>query len=374
MSWRSDRRRKMVLLALAILAVGLQGVMELTRRPVRQSDYELKMEAARLAKRAFESVKKHRGMEDAQLDLTNDPSGTGLIGPETSLITNSYGNLESKLTSLNPNFAAYVVEELRKARLKDGDPIAIAISGSFPGMNIAVYAAIEVMGLRPVIVTSVGASNWGATNPDFTWLDMEKLFYNKKLFGFRSVAASYGGGDDMGRGLSPRGRELIAETAARNQLPLLSSANLEEAITRRMTFYESEGRGRAYKAYVNVGGGLASLGSSQNRNLLPAGLSFELEPSNWPRKGCLILMSEKGIPVLQLLNLSILANLAGLPYAPEEMPEPGSGNVFMKDSYRLDLALLFFVLYALVCTLVLAPEARRGLFERWRGKVDGDTV
>lgn len=374
MSWRSKWRSRIVLLVLALGAILLQWVLEETRKPVRQRDYELKLAAAERAERAFEVIRDYYNLEGAVMDMANDPSGTGLIGPETSLITNAYGNLESKLTTLNPNMAAYVIEMFKSAGLRSGDLVAMAVSGSFPGMNIALYAAIEEMGLRPVITTSVGASNWGATDPDFTWLDMERLFEREGVFSFRSVAASHGGGDDMGRGLSPLGRQKIVDAMHRNDVPQIKSDNLEDAIVKRMALYEREARGRLYRCYVNVGGGLASIGSSQNRSLIPPGLSFDLGPKNWPRKGCLILMAEKGVPVIQLLSMSDIAEMAGLPQALVELPVPGEGGVFIKNSYRLSLAFLFFLLYSALCVFVLAPEIRQGVFDRVRGKVDGDAI
>jgi len=363
-----------VLLALALGAVALQWVLEETRKPVRQRDYDIKLAAAEKANEAFVAVRSYRRLEGAVTDMANDPSGTGLVGPETSLITNAYGNLDSKLTTLNPNMAAYVVQLLKRAGLRRGDQVAVTVSGSFPGMNIALYSAIEVLGLHPVIICSVGASNWGATNPDFTWLDMERLFKKKGIFHFRAVAASHGGGDDMGRGLSPAGRQKIVEAMLRNEIPQLVSKNLEDAITQRMALFEKMSRGRLYRAFVNVGGGLASIGSSQNRSLIPPGLSFDLGPKNWPRKGCLILMSEKGIPVVQLLSMAEIAKMAGLPYSPESLPAPGEGEVFVKNSYRLSLAFLFFLAYSGLCVFVLAPEIRQGVFDRVRGKVDGDAI
>ena len=38
------------------------------------------------------------------------------------------------------------------------------------------------------------------------------------------------------------------------------------------------------------------------------------------------------------------------------------------------VAALFLLLYSGACMLILAPEIRRGLFDRWSGKVDGDSV
>ena len=240
-------------MCLAVTALLMQMVLDMTRAPTRQWDYDLKLEAATQAERAYAAVRHHRGLEGATLDLVNDPAGTGLIGPEISPITNASGDLEAKLTSLNPNFAAVLVQYFRQAGLKPGDPVAVAVSGSFPGMNICLFAAMETMDLRPVVITSVGASNWGANSPDFTWLDMETLFFEKGIFHTRSQAATFGGGNDMGRGLSPAGRQLLHDSIIRNDVPFIESKNIEDAISQRMTFYEGESRGRPYSLYVNVG-------------------------------------------------------------------------------------------------------------------------
>ncbi len=364
LSWRLDNRRRFILLLLAVCALLMQMVLDATRTPTRQWDYDLKLDAATRAERAFAAVRGHRGLDGASLDLVNDPAGTGLIGPEISLITNAAGDLEAKLTSLNPNFAAVLVQYFRQAGLKPGDAVAVAVSGSFPGMNISLFAAIEAMELRPVVITSVGASNWGANSPDFTWLDMESLFTERGIFKTRSVAATFGGGNDMGRGLSPAGRQVLRDSIERNGVHFLESDNIEDAISKRMTFYEEAMRGRSYSLFVNVGGGVASVGNRHNKTLLPAGLNFELKPHNWPRKGTLILFADKGVPVVHLLRIITLAQRHGLPVAPDFLPQPGEGEIFIRDMYRWPLAAAFLVVYCLACVLILAPEVRRGLFDR----------
>jgi poly-gamma-glutamate system protein len=369
-----DNRRKWLLLGLAALALALQALLDATRAPVRQSDYALKLEAAELAAEAFTVLRDHRRLDEGEVDLLNDPAGTGLIGPEFSQITNAQGSLEAKLTSLNPNWAAVMVSQFRSAGLQQGDPVAVALSGSFPGLNIALYAAMETLRLRPVVVTSVGASMWGANNPDFTWLDMETVLYDAGVFTTRSALASYGGGNDMGRGLSPTGRRMIEEAAGRNGVPLLEVDNIEQSIVRRMAFYAREGRGRAYGCYVNIGGGVASLGSSQNRPLFDSGLNMELGQHNWPRKGTMVLFAEKGVPVIHFLRVVSLAQDYGLPASPDYLPLPGEGEIFVKTMYRFPLALGVLVFYCALCTMVLAPEVRRGLFDMLPGRRNGATT
>jgi poly-gamma-glutamate system protein len=364
LSWRLDNRRRFILLLLAVVALVMQAVLDHTRTPTRQWDFDLKLEAATRAERAFAAVREHRGLEGASLDMVNDPAGTGLIGPEISMITNATGDLDAKLTSLNPNFAAVLVQYFRQAGLSPGDPVAAAVSGSFPGMNICLYAAMEAMELRPVVITSVGASNWGANSPEFTWLDMETLFFEKGIFHTRSQAATFGGGNDMGRGMSPAGRRLLLEGIERNGIPFLESDNIEDAIDKRMALYQDLSQGRAFRLFVNVGGGVASVGNRHTKTLLPEGLSFNLKAHNWPRKGTLILFADKGVPVVHLLRIINLARAHGLPLAPDFQPQPGQGEIFVKEMYRWPVAAAFLVVYCLACILILAPEIRRGLFDR----------
>jgi poly-gamma-glutamate system protein len=349
----------LLLASLAVLALVFQFVLEWTRGPVRQRYYDLKWDATRRAARAYEVIRQHRLADGTVLDLVNDPAGTGLVGPETSPITNAYGVLESKLTSLNPNLAAVIVDYFKQAGLKPGDPVAVALSGSFPGLNICLYAAIEAMGLRAVPISSVSASMWGATDPGFTWLDMESLLEAEGLFRTRSVAASPGGSDDMGRGLAPAGRRMISECMERNHVPAIRTQSVEESINRRMEIYREKSGGRRYRCYVNVGGGVASLGSGLNKPMIPTGLSDHIAPRNYPRKGTLVLMAQSGVPVLNLYDIRGIAREFGLPIAPDRTPGPGEGDVFVRPAYRMDVALVFLVLFPAACCLVLLPEARR---------------
>src|SRR5690606_18084703 len=157
------------------------------------------------------------------IDTFSDPAGTGLIGKRFTTVTSDTGLLSSKQTSINPNFAAVVVHFLKRAGLSKGETVAVGLSGSFPAANIAAYSAIQALGLRPVIIASASASQWGAKHPRFLWLDMEKVLYRRKIFPFRSSAASIGGVDDLGAGIAEEGIEKLRIGIERNQIPLISS-------------------------------------------------------------------------------------------------------------------------------------------------------
>ncbi len=126
------------------------------------------------------------------VDLNLDPNNTGLIGMEYTDLTSTLGSLSAKRTSLNPQFAGLVLSLMRQAGAKRGDRVAISFSGSFPALNRAVLAACAELGLNPTIICSVGASAYGANIPGLTWLDMERILFEKGKIGYRSAFASIG--------------------------------------------------------------------------------------------------------------------------------------------------------------------------------------
>jgi len=118
-----------------------------------------------------------------------------------------------------------------------------------------VCAAIEALGLRPVIISSAAASQWGANDPELLWIDMERILDDKEVFPhMRSVAASLGGPEDRALGMPEDGQRLLAEAVARNKLRLIQPKTFTDAINQRMQIYKQAAGTSPIKAYVNVGG------------------------------------------------------------------------------------------------------------------------
>ena len=218
--------------------------------------YEYKIEAAKYMEKAMSKLKKFTTNEGKVVDSSYDPLKTGLVFFKDGL----EGNLDSKLTTLNPNFAALIVQFFLDAGLKEGDHIAVAFTGSMPGANIAVLSACEAMGVIPTITTSVSASNWGACDySKFSWLDFEMVL--SELFKYsRSKAASIGKGRDIGIGLSEKDINEIIISSKRNNIDLIynKNKNLDFHINEKMSIYDQDFSNT--KLFVNVGGGVASIG------------------------------------------------------------------------------------------------------------------
>ena len=357
-----NAKSNVVLGVLSLISLLAFLAVENSKVDVKQDWYASKLKAAQLSQTAAEYLKDYRLEKGVFIDAINDPNQTALIGQEYTLITTDRGYIEAKLSSTNPNFAAVIVQLLKDAGLEKGDYVAVAMTGSFPGLNISSLAAIETLELKPIIITSVGSSNFGANDPYFTWLDMENILFQSHIFHNRSVAASMGGGADLGRGLSPQGRTLIREAIQRNNIPLIHEKYLEESISHRMDIYAKNANGKAIKAFINIGGGIASLGNTINGKLIPAGLTEFLPMKNFPVNGVMIKMGQNKIPIIHLLNINQLMQSYGLPKSPVPLPDPGTGEIFVQKKYSVrNTALATFILIAVVIAVYLGERKRHQL-------------
>jgi poly-gamma-glutamate system protein len=347
-----------LLIALALISVLIFYLAESTRQKKQARYWDTKIRAATLTQTCQELIRQEMKRRGIAIDYENDPNGTGLIGEQNTLITTDLGELRSKLIATNPNFAAVLVEMFHECRLKHGDKIAVGLTGSLPGANVALLATCEAMSIEPVIISSVGSSTWGANHPDFTWLDMEKTLFDAKLIRFRSVAASLGGGSDNGRGLSTNGRGLLLDAIERNKVELIFSGNLDnileaggslrQNIDKRMEIYNHHSAGQPYMAYVNIGGGLASLGSSQNGKLVPSGVNFDIHNRNFPARGVMNIMADRRIPVIHILRLDDIALANGLPIDITPAPVVGEDPIFFRDEYSISSTIIYTLLLIII--------------------------
>ncbi|SVB55517.1 uncharacterized protein METZ01_LOCUS208371, partial [marine metagenome] len=286
--------------------------------------YSQKVKAAELMENAMDALKQSRMEKGVFIDIENDPNETGLVGTPYSLITTDEGDLDAKLTTLDPNFAAVIVDLMVQIDLNENDTIAVLLTGSMPGANIAVLTACKALGVYPVGITSIGASQWGANQVDFTWLDMESILYDKNLIPSRSIAASIGGRNDMGRLLSPAGRKIIMDNIVTHNLPLIRNNKLAENVQDRMDRFSAIRPIEQYAAFINVGGGVASLGTSFNLKLLPPGVVVRTDVTDISRpggiEGALPKFAKENVLILHILNIRPLMAQFNMPFAPIPIP------------------------------------------------------
>ncbi len=370
--YRPSIKSRRTLLFLMVLAAVLFYWSESSRVQVKQPNYELKLEAAEKMARALDVLRKDRAAAGWALDEVNDPNQSAIIGVQYSLITTGQGDLGDKLTTVNPNFAAVILQMLMDAGLRRGDRAAVAFSGSFPALNIAVIVACEVIGVEPVIITSVGSSMWGANEPEFTYLDMESILKEQGVIQHTSIAASIGGGEDIGRSLSKVGRAAIEDAIRRNGVTEIAAKSLEESQAMRRTIYGEHAGHDGYKVFINVGGGVAVLGHAANRKLIPPGLNKTYIQQNYPARGLIHEFWERGVPVIHLLSVGEIADEYGLPRAPVPLPPVGTGRIFFVERYNLAIAWFSVILLFAVLLAVLFLD--RDKYRLREEGVDPDTL
>ena len=356
--WRPNRVSRIELLFIASLA--LSGMVAVENFPAvqKRQHYTEKIAASQLALRAMLELKQERERRKIPISEQGDPAKSGMIGDLLSPIASNSGHLPSKQTSVNPNFAAVVVHQLRRADVDKGDWVAVGVSGSFPALNVATYAALETIGAKPVVIASAAASQWGATHPRFTWLDMEGSLNKRRVFTTHSIAASLGGIDDRALGLSSAGKAMLAQAIERAGIPIIAPVNYEESVALRMKLYEGRAGLEAYKAYINVGGGTASVGTRIGKKMFQPGLNRRTPLGDVP-DSVMLRFSQAGIPIIHLSNVVELAQRYGLPEAPHSMPAVGQGKVFVTVQYNLWLA--GGVLFAIAAVAILFLRLHLGV-------------
>ncbi len=329
---------------------------------IKEKYFEEKVASAKLMQKAETVIREFRNNQGIFIDELNDPNKTALIGEKQTMITTDRGSLEAKLTTLNPNFAAVIVDLFKKAKLKSGDLVAVSCTGSMPALNIAVMSAAKVLNLDLVMICSVGASMFGATDPDFTWLDMESLLYNKGIFPYKTIAASIGGGRDLGRGLSKLGRDLIIEAIERNNVELVKENSLEKNVQKKMKLFTNYSD-KDIKLYVNIGGGLSSIGNAENKKLLGPGLNKYVSTKNIPIKGTLFLFAEMGIPIIHILDVIKIAEKYDIPIAPVPLPEPGIGKIFVEELHNVHITSISLGIMMILVIIVILFDHKQQQFK-----------
>jgi poly-gamma-glutamate system protein len=312
--------------------------------------YETKIQAALIMHKALQILAEERGRRGMLIDEKVDPNRTGLIGREYTDLTTTLGNLAAKRTTTNPNFSGAVVDMIDQSGARHGDTVAVSFSGSFPALNLAVLAAVKAMGLRPLIISSVGASSFGANEPLWTWLDMEKVLVNKGIITDQTAFASLGGIVDENGGMNGAGIELGLQAIRRNRIPYIKEdgkATLLQDIERRMTIYEKTNMSRS-AAFINVGGTLTSLGDDPQAVFFAPGLILKMRPSNHPMRGIIVRMQEKGIPVIHLLDIRKLAAKYGLPFDPRPIPIVPDGMVMKPRRFARQFAMAALLMIGII--------------------------
>ncbi|HDZ27270.1 hypothetical protein LCGC14_0966420 [marine sediment metagenome] len=348
----------LVLFALSILFFVLAKSF-----PSREGD-KLKGEmirASEIMAEAVDVIRECRGEKGPVIDENIDLNQTGLIGLEFSRITTSIGNLEAKRTTTNPNFAALIVFLLKEAKIEIGDTIAVGASSSFPSLIVAVLSAAKAMNLKPIVINSLGASQWGANNPDFNWLDMQNCLLDAGIFGAKPIGLSLGGTRDEGKDMGPEGCSSLITEIRESGFFFLHEPDLKRNVEARIRLYEEKAGENKIRAFINIGGSWANMGEdSKILKLRPGLVKIKQFPAS-EKRGVLYDMAARKIPVIHLLYIKGLVERYGLSWDPIPLPQPGKGKIYQLVGKRETSFLVFAAAYFFLVILVLVFRNKLGL-------------
>ncbi|MDP2956102.1 MAG: poly-gamma-glutamate system protein [Longimicrobiales bacterium] len=345
MTAEASPRAQTLFLAAAFVSLAAWAVAERLAPPEAVPWTPQMRAAAERMGEALTASRQFRENSGLPLDAALDPNRTGLIGPEYEELFTTLGNLEAKRTTTNPDVAALLVHLLERAGVGDGDTVAVGASGSFPALLVATLTATEALGAHPVAILSLGASSYGATDPDFDLLHIHELLVERGVIRTLPAAVSLGGSGDAGKDFEPDTRERLIARVRGSGVPFVSEADRRRSVLRRMEDYgmeagarrEADRAGRPpVSAFINVGGADANIGTSPTVLSLRPGLldAVDVPLPAEAQRGVLHEMAASGVPVIHLLDVRTLARRHGLPWDPLPLPTAGTTRLIRGDEGR----------------------------------------
>ncbi len=327
-----------------ILIIALTGLLltEITIVKEPTVYYQLQYHASKTMSEAIDAIRTEKETRQIPINIQLDPNRTGLIGEEYTPITTTLGNLSAKRTSTNPDFAALMVKYFKQVNLTSGDVIAVGSSGSFPALLLATLSACEAVDIIPITIYAIGASEYGANIPNFTFIDMLDTLNQKNIVNYSLAAVSMGGNQDQAEGMFfPESKEIIEQIAKEAGTIFIDNGSLEANIQKRLEIYQERAAGKPIKLFVNIGGASANFGNSTNSISFPNGLVRKVSeiPTSADR-GLIFEFLEAGVPVIHLLNIRDLALKNGIPIDPIPLPQIGQSEVFFQYNYRKWIAVI----------------------------------
>jgi poly-gamma-glutamate system protein len=325
------------MIALAVVSIAAwQGVERMASNLSYPKAEELRA-AAQLAKGAQDAVFQAKRKLQLIQSTDVDPNRTGLIGPDWSETTTTIGEVQAKRTTTNPDLAAAIARILLNLNLPPGAAVGIVASGSFPGANIAAIAAVETLGLKPVVVSSLGSSMYGANDPGFGWLDMEAAIHRAGIWQTRTTAVVLGGESATAESLTGTGREMLIRAARRGGYEPIVTRDLVElkrAVTKAMSDAAPEG----LVTVINIGGSVLGIGTCLDAYAIPNGLITKPLPCEGGITGLVHDFTARTVPVIHILYIKRLALEWGLPYDPVPLPVIGDNTrIYSRLPISLDI-------------------------------------
>jgi len=343
----------LLLLVLIALTGVLGSLLMTTRQPLPY--YHLMLNAARRMEQGLAAIREEKIRLGIPINQEEDRHLSGVIGAASSPITTTLGPLAAKRSSAMPDTAALCARLLNEAGLKPGERVGAVLSGSFPGLNLALLSACDALNLECVYTVSLGSSTYGGNQPALSAPEMMMLLYGKGLMMSPPALITPGGQEDSGRNMlgwafPEEARDI---QALYERMDITRPRDYEEAVALRKSVL-----GRI-DCFVSVGGHDAALGPSDSPLWTARGLIKSPGTFSDVKEGLCAHYLARGIPVISLLNLRGLFQDYGLCYDPPVLPEDGQSPVYFQ-AHRPGWPALLALSLCLGLLLAWHRQTRRG--------------
>lgn len=301
------------------------------------SYYSTQIDARNKMKVAMEKIKlekKNRGIKISEFDTIN----SGLIGEEFTKITTTIGNINSKKATADENMAALLVKIYKDMDLHEGYNVFILATGSFLGLNIASIIAAEEMNLNVKLMTSMGASSYGANNEDFTFPEIIHYLNKEGIIKVDSSLVTLGGYDDVAKDLDTKTVNEILKRYKNIGLNVYVNENLDENIKYKIDLIENFDP----EAIIFIGGNITF--ENQDKKLasmygvIDNTRIFKYYKSNESVMGYFL---DKDVKTLKLLNVKNLSKEYNFNYITNESIKPIYNFYYKNCSNKILLLVIF---------------------------------
>ena len=323
-------------------------------KEVKHQYYDKMIEASTKTLNCYNEIKQYK--IDNSISLPKeDIFNSGMIGLSYSSITTTSGDLKAKRTATNPNFAALFIKYFYDLGLRKGDELALSFSGSFPTLNLACIVAVETYGLKPIVMSTIGASSYGANDPNLTFFDMHKLLYDKGLIHTKLDYVSFGGSYDDGREFEEEFRESLINRINNSDSTFYSEPDYEKNISDRLNFINKKCPN--VKLLVNVGGNLISMGEDDQHVVYYRGIVTPSKAHKYTiskaKIGLIKSFLDNNKPIIQMLNIKGICLDNDIIYNPSQAVDVGIGNMYYRTSYSLFVPIISLTLSLILLLFIL---------------------
>lgn len=268
-------------------------------------------------------------LADGSWDAELDPALSGLIGSVDGELSTTLGDLAAKRAAAQSGWCRVIGCLLDSLALDERDTVAVTMTGSFPGIDLAVLLTLEAADQPYRCVSSLGASSYGANRADYNWPRVEAMLKDRGLLRQGSSCITPGGANDrLSNSLLEMQR--VAEAELRRHDQSLHPGSLRQAIDLRR---EILGPPEHLSLLINVGGGHAVLGTTPFGRAASGGLLGDAERLLLTEEtgegipGLLQQWFQLGLPTLHFTGIVELARAWGLPTEPTKAETPDTLRV-----------------------------------------------